>query len=312
MRTWSEIFRAKELLQNGKVVGLPTETVYGLAGLIDKAEAIREIFRIKDRPSFDPLIVHIGHINQAKKLFLNWTPEIEQLACRFWPGPLTIVAEKTSSVSDTITAGLSKVGVRMPAHSFARWLARKAGPFAAPSANMFGKTSPSSASHVRREFGEKLFVLDGGDCKIGIESTVVEIEDGVLKIIRPGMISESDLYDWKKQTASRLEIVYAGSSAAPGQLKTHYQPPLPLALTDKKLSPSATLEKLKLPSHTRIFILNLGEDAFACARSLYKRLREPEAKDYDLILVEWSSDQTGPYWKAIRDRLERAATYRIS
>ena len=184
---------AVTVLSKGGVVGLPTETVYGLAASLKSEEGIREVFRIKERPFFDPLIVHCASLEQVQSVVSIWTPAHQLLAQRFWPGPLTMIVPKKSVVSDLVTSGLPSVGVRIPSHPVALSVIQQLGcPVAAPSANKFGKTSPTTARHVRDEFGPSVVVLEGGPCDVGIESTVIEIvEDNTglrILILRPGMI----------------------------------------------------------------------------------------------------------------------------
>ncbi|HEY8272520.1 MAG TPA: L-threonylcarbamoyladenylate synthase, partial [Pseudobdellovibrionaceae bacterium] len=194
-----ETSKAVELLAKGQVVGMPTETVYGLAARIDLPEGIESIFKTKERPFFDPLIVHVSDLAQLNEVVSSFPAVAVALAEKFWPGPLTLVLPKSSKLNPMITSGLDSVGVRMPAHAVAMDLIRKAGvPLAAPSANKFGKTSPTTANHVRQEFQkENIFVLEGGDSKIGIESTVLLINetDGVnkLSILRKGHVLRSDI-----------------------------------------------------------------------------------------------------------------------
>jgi L-threonylcarbamoyladenylate synthase len=170
-----EISVAVEKLINGEVVGIPTETVYGLGAVISKSDAIKKIFTTKERPFFDPLIVHVSGVEQAKELSLDWSAAADILAQEFWPGPLTLVLPK-KNVSDLITSGLQTVGVRCPDHKIALEIIEKVGePIAAPSANRFGKTSPTCKKHVLEEFNDAVFVVDGGDCSVGIESTIISV-----------------------------------------------------------------------------------------------------------------------------------------
>ena len=229
----NDLSKARDLLLKGEVVGIPTETVYGLAGSIESEKGLRRIFSLKERPFFDPLIVHVSSFRQAASLVLEWPPLADFLARRFWPGALTIVLPKAPHVNPLITSGLDTVAIRMPDHSIARDLIDILGhPLAAPSANKFGRTSPSQASHVRDEFAnDNLFVIDGGECQIGVESTVIAFQSGddntEVQILRPGGITqtmlEHALERWGKPTTVRR----AASEASPGHLKHHYMPKLP-------------------------------------------------------------------------------------
>lgn len=310
---WSEINRAVELLRADEVVGVPTETVYGLAASIFSEKALDKVFRIKNRPYFDPLIVHVKDRVQAKSLVKEWPEVANVLSLHFWPGPLTLVLPKADIISDKITAGLPSLGIRVPKHPFARRIIRELGnPFAAPSANLFGKTSPTRAEHVREEFSkQRVFVVDGGDCEIGIESTVLQIQDENIQILRPGMITEEEIRTVLKNSGIEAEIHKSESQASPGHLKTHYQPRIPLIFHEGDLSLERVKDLLHIPPQSQIFELNLGEDPFECARSLYAHLREASNSHYDYIFVRWTKLQKHSHWDAIRDRLDRAASFKL-
>ena len=190
-----DLEKAKNLLLAGEVVAIPTETVYGLAADISNEDAIRKVFSLKERPFFDPLIVHVASLKQAKALTTEWGPLTDFLARYFWPGPLTLILPKAESVNSLITSGLETLAIRFPNHPAAIQLITQVGPLAAPSANKFGQTSPTEAHHVRKEFRSvDVFVVDGGPCEIGIESTVLEVgsnQDSV-SILRPGRIGVID------------------------------------------------------------------------------------------------------------------------
>ncbi|MCT4641879.1 MAG: L-threonylcarbamoyladenylate synthase [Bacteriovoracaceae bacterium] len=294
----NQIDTAIEHLNNDQVVGMPTETVYGLAGRINSAESIKRIFSTKDRPFFDPLIVHVSNIEMAKSIFKNWNSTIETLANHFWPGPLTIVAKKASHIDDMITSGLDNVGVRMPNHKVALELIDKIQiPLAAPSANKFKKTSPTTKAHVESEFGKEVFVLDGGACDIGIESTVIGVEEGFISIYRPGMITKDMIENIFKDQSIKVE--YKKSPVAPGQLEHHYMPKLDLTIASEEHN------------------LNLGEyntwiapdNAAICARELYSKLRELDngsnSKNLIILKEKFKSDQA---WDGILNRLRKAKT----
>jgi L-threonylcarbamoyladenylate synthase len=223
-----DIEAIKQKLKDGEVIGLPTETVYGLAADINNEQALKLIFETKSRPFFDPLIIHVDKKEKAKKL-AKWNKLAEFLADKFWPGPLTIVAPKTDLVNNLITAGLGSVAIRCPKHTLANVLLKDFAGLAAPSANRFGKTSPTKAEHVEREFDGKVLVLDGGDCDVGIESTVVGIiSETEIEIYRPGMITKQTLERVLQDFERKVLVEYAQSPVAPGQLKHHYMPDIPL------------------------------------------------------------------------------------
>ena len=211
------ISEAADIIRAGGLVAFPTETVYGLgANALDPA-AVQKIFEMKGRPETSPLIVHVASVEMAREIVAEWPPLAEELARQWWPGPLTLVLPKKSIVPDIVTAGLPTVGVRMPNHPVALALIEEAGvPVAAPSANRFTGLSPTTAEHVRAVFGNVLPVLDGGSCTVGIESTVVAIEDGKLKLLRPGMISLGEI----EQAAAQAGAAHP----APGMHEKHYSP----------------------------------------------------------------------------------------
>jgi len=189
--------RAAELLRAGQLVAIPTETVYGLAANALDEAAVRRIFAAKGRPYSSPLIVHVADLAMARDMAREWPPEAEKLAERFWPGPLTIIVPKSDRVPDIVTAGLPSVALRMPAHPVALAVIRAAGvPLAAPSANRFTQLSPTTAQHVRDALGDAVdLVLDGGPCTVGIESTVISLTGPIPRILRPGMISQTQIED---------------------------------------------------------------------------------------------------------------------
>src|SRR5580658_2956511 len=185
---------AASRIRSGEVVAFPTETVYGLGANALDAAAVHKIYELKGRPMASPLIVHVASIEMAREIVAEWPPLAESLARRWWPGPLTLVLPKKPAIPDIVTAGLPTVGVRMPNHPIALELIEEAGvPIAAPSANKFMELSPTTAEHVRAAFGDAVEVLDGGPTQVGIESTVVVIENGAVKLLRPGMISLGEI-----------------------------------------------------------------------------------------------------------------------
>lgn len=320
------------LTQNG-VVAMPTETVYGLAARIDSEEAIKKIFQIKERPFFDPLIVHVASIEQAKSCALNWNQLNQKLAELFWPGPLTLVIEKNDSVSDLITSGLVSVGLRWPKHAVACRLIEEVGvPLAAPSANKFGKTSPTIASHVVDEFGNQVFVLDGKASEIGIESTVLSVKQvGTqyqLAILRKGALLQSQI----KEALAPFGFEYVwfesiDKKESPGHMKHHYMPSVPLVICKNpqmKFSEMVQLlnEKIKeLPDEVegvkivkpkgeikQVEILKLANQPEQAARELYAQLRSVSQRSPDALCFIQSSTQTGEMWESVFDRLYKAAS----
>lgn len=331
------VAKARLLLDEGQVVGIPTETVYGLAARIDIPSAIEKIFTTKERPFFDPLIVHVSSIEQAKRVVAYWSPSFQVLAEAFWPGPLTLVLPKDPSVNSMITSGLETVGVRMPRHPMALQLLKLVGvPLAAPSANKFGQTSPTQADHVRSEFQkEDVFVLDGGDCEVGIESTVLAVQDKsdrvLLSVLRKGQILESDIAKVFEEKGYRFEFSeVTDKKQAPGHMKHHYMPAVPLIVCQNLRRSwedlrSEVSEKMKhLPDEVEgiklkkavqglqaVSILKLSTSPSLAAREFYAKLREAAATGADCILFYHEEHQRGEAWEPLLDRLNKAASLRL-
>ncbi|MGZ3690481.1 MAG: L-threonylcarbamoyladenylate synthase [Pseudobdellovibrio sp.] len=327
------INQACEILAGGGVVAMPTETVYGLAARIDSEAGIKKIFSVKQRPFFDPLIVHVSSIEQAKSCALDWNELNQKLAELFWPGPLTMVIPKNKKISDLITSGLTTVGLRWPKHSVACRLIEAAGvPLAAPSANRFGKTSPTQASHVADEFGDAVMVLNGSASEIGIESTVLSVkkigEKFELAILRKGALLQSQITE--KLTPFHFNFQWVeitDKKESPGHMKHHYMPSVPLVICKNpqmKFEEMARLlnEKIKeLPDEVegvqivkpkgaikRIEILRLSNKPEQAARELYSQLRSVSQRSPDALCFIQSSAQTGEMWESIFDRLYKAAS----
>jgi L-threonylcarbamoyladenylate synthase len=294
------IQEAAKRIRSGGLVAFPTETVYGLGANALDAEAVGRIFELKGRPATSPLIVHVDSIEAARAVTSVWPQEAERLAQRYWPGPLTMVLPKASNIPDIVTAGLATVGVRMPSHPLALELLEAAGiPVAAPSANRFMGLSPTTAEHVRAAFGEDFPVVDGGPSVVGIESTVVALEDGGMKLLRPGMLSLGQL-----EQAAETE----GAHASPGMHPRHYSPKTRLLLV---ASPES------LPDRRGAYLwwntsgltarsIRMPEDPFAFARRLYSVLHQLDSEGWPWIAVEDLPQDSA--WAAIRDRLDRAAS----
>lgn len=329
-----DIKKAQDLLAEGEVIGMPTETVYGLAARIDLPDAIKKIFTTKERPFFDPLIVHVGTIEQAQSLTSQWGKVAQALAEAFWPGPLTMVLPKSPAVNDMITSGLDSVGIRMPAHLKALELLKTVQvPLAAPSANKFGRTSPTTAEHVSAEFkAEKLFVLDGGPCEIGIESTVLlvkETEDKAeLSVLRKGHVLPSDIEMVLKNIHLKFEFLEKiDKKESPGHMKHHYMPSIPLIVGTDKSVPAEELVKLasariaELPQEiesVRIVkpahglktfeLMTLPEDPVLAARELYAQLRVSASTGKDCIVYYREDHADAERWEGLYDRLNKAAS----
>jgi L-threonylcarbamoyladenylate synthase len=301
-------------LRRGEAIGLPTETVYGLAADASNPEAVKKIFAIKGRPADHPLIVHVADAAQLSR-WASVVPEAAgKLAQAFWPGPLTLILKKRADVPDVVTGGQDSVGLRCPAHPLALQVLRAFdGGLAAPSANRFGRISPTSARHVREEFGDAVpIVLDGGDCEVGIESTIVDLSGDRPRILRPGMVSQAS-----------IEAVIGAIDAAPGAdsprasgtLEAHYAPRTPMLLLPRKVLESEAAEQSAFGK--RIAVLALQRLPAGCegltlpdipadyAHGLYAALRTLDARGDNLLLVQRPPDTSA--WLAVHDRLRRAA-----
>jgi L-threonylcarbamoyladenylate synthase len=311
-----DIQKARENLLSGKVVALPTETVYGLGGWIHSEEGLKNIFSVKERPFFDPLIVHIDSIESAKKLTSEWTKAHEALAKTCWPGPLTLIAKKNDSVHPLITSGLDSVGLRCPNHPLTlELLSQIEGGIAAPSANKFGKTSPTTSLHVEEEFGDEVPVLEGGPSEVGIESTVVGVSSGpkgfMVEIYRPGFFTAKMLEKILQDHHIDAEVRYAQSPVAPGQLKHHYMPKIPLIIVPEEfnwdenrfLIENELKQKFSTPVHWQ-----LNQDPRMASRELYEKMRTFDKEGFDLILVTKEAHQNSEEWLGVWNRLEKAKT----
>lgn len=309
----SDIEKAVALLRQGDVVALPTETVYGLAADIHQPEALKKIFSVKSRPFFDPLIVHVSSESQAQTLSGNWTSLHHFLAENFWPGPLSLIAQKSDKVDPLITSGLDTVALRFPQHPVFQAVLQKLGSsLAAPSANRFGKTSPTQASHVEKEFNGRVFVVDGGASEIGIESTVVypqKTQNGfLLEILRPGGITEEKLKSILQNFPSPVQIQRQEKQNSPGHLKHHYQPDKPLYILEEPVSSvEKTLASLGL-SPDQAAEMKLADEPTLAARQLYEQMRELAESSAQALYVVKKPGQHGELWEAIWDRLRKAAS----
>jgi L-threonylcarbamoyladenylate synthase len=315
--------RAADLLRAGEVVALPTETVYGLAANALNRNAVSSIYKIKGRPAHNPIIVHVAAIEMAQRCVADWPPAAGKLAAAFWPGPLTLVLPRSKAIPDIVTAGGPTVGVRWPNHPFIQAVIRECGfPLAAPSANLSSRVSPTSAEHVRRQLGGRLeLIVDGGSCRVGIESTVLDLTGSPPRVLRPGMIHEAALRAAVGKLKLRTSKLEPRILRSPGLLKKHYAPKAKLTVLRwrddpdlrRHLTPDARhLAACYVIAHTRIpSVEGLGgvsvipHDAGAFARALYAELHRCDEAGAELIVVEAPPET--PEWHAIADRLKRAA-----
>ena len=321
----SSIAQAVTLLKAGRLVAFPTETVYGLGADATSPEAIARIYKAKGRPSTNPLIIHVSSIEIARRYVTDWPPIAALLAYHFWPGPLTLILPKNSLIPDIATAGLANVAIRVPNHPLALELLNAfAGPLAAPSANRSTHVSPTTAQHVLDEFpysaaanedpgNDPALILDGGECSVGIESTVLDLTTNIPTILRPGQITPADLEPLIGKVQSRAQVIDASVSAAsPGQQETHYAPLTPTFRFETAQRGLITPEKhgIVVLSPLHIFkkwgkIIAMPNDPTDYARHLYAVLRELDEMGLEAIFVEMPPDEGK--WAAIRDRLIRAS-----
>lgn len=311
------VTEAARLLRAGDIVAVPTETVYGLAGNALDAAAVGRIFEAKGRPAHNPLIVHVASVEMARSCVAEWPERAETLVRKYWPGPLTLVLPKASKIPDEVTAGGETVAVRWPSHPFMQAVIRACGfPLAAPSANRSNEISPTNAAHVIASLrGRVKLVIDGGQCQVGIESTVFDVMRN--RVLRPGMISAEEL----KATIGGGGGDDRGALRSPGMLQKHYAPRARVVLgswRDAKearelvLRSGGKIETTRVIAHEKIpaeagfaAVAVIPHDAEAYARALYAELHRCDEAGAEMILIEMPP--SGPEWEGIRDRLRRAA-----
>jgi L-threonylcarbamoyladenylate synthase len=320
----TNIADAKASLCRGGLVAIPTETVYGLAGDASSSEAVARIFAAKQRPWFDPLIVHTSSIDRVAEFAVWPDPRLRKLAEAFWPGPLTVICQRTSRIADLVCSGLDTVGVRVPKHSLTGALLKELDfPVAAPSANKFGRISPTTAKHVQEQLdGEIEYILDGGPCPVGVESTIVAVENGLLTILRFGGIPVEDIEQVVGTVGIAPSILDRAKQrnpdqamTAPGMLAQHYAPRTPLQIVDAEYFPESPdrrvgfigLQPPRWPEgFAQIEVLSRDGQLVEAASRFFAALRRLDALGLDLIVsVEFPEVGLG---RALNDRLRRAAT----
>ncbi|MFN9709912.1 MAG: L-threonylcarbamoyladenylate synthase [Bacteroidota bacterium] len=314
--TGIDLNSVKHLLEDGEIVAIPTETVYGLAANALNEEAVLKIYEVKNRPQFNPLIIHVDTFDAVKKWVKNIPPDAEKLAKAFWPGPLTLLLDKNEKIPDLVTAGHSKVAIRVPAHPLTLELLNKLDfPLAAPSANPSGYVSPTTAEHVKDGLEGKIpYILDGGSCEVGLESTIIGWdESGKAVIYRAGGISKEARAQVLEQEVISLSTT-AENPATPGMLKSHYATTTPLhaggieELINQFPNKKAILIKYKeyYPGYPKDlqYILTPHNNIQEAARNLFKILRAADQQNADFILAEYAPQEG--LGLAINDRIERA------
>ena len=320
----NQITAAAQILRKGGTVAFPTETVYGLGADVTNPHAINKIYQIKQRPTDHPLIVHISDISHLHYWAQAIPDSAWQLATHFWPGPLTLILQRSSRIPDSVTGGQDTVGLRIPAHPVALTLLDTLGPekaLVAPSANRFGRISPTTAAHVREELGAAAdMILDGGACEVGLESTIISFHDQLPKLLRPGGIAVSAL-----ESVLDRPIMLAHNTSqtirTSGSLPAHYAPATPLKiystkhLWDRTLALAAQGSRVLVmtwsdisqshPSDQSIQHFSMPADPITYGQQLYAKLRQFDQAAFDYMIIEAPPDH--PSWLAIRDRLQRAS-----
>jgi len=308
------IRQAAEIIKRGGIVAFPTETVYGLGADAFNPLAVARIFEVKKRPHFDPLIVHVSDPGDLDRLVTEIPTNVKKLTDRFWPGPLSIVLLKREEVPDIVTAGLPTVALRMPKHKMALSLIELAGcPIAAPSANLFGHLSPTTAEAVREQLDDQIdFILDGGPCEVGVESTIVSFSERRPKLLRPGGVTLEEI----ESTIGSVEISLDEENrpSAPGMLPRHYAPRTPILINwrkqdldsykGKKIGLLAFQKPDPFLQFDHIEVLSKTGDLREAAANLFAAMRRLDSLNLDLILTK-TVPEIG-LGRAIMDRLRRA------
>jgi len=312
--------RAAAELAAGELVAFPTETVYGLGARADDDAAVAKIFAAKGRPADHPLIVHVGDVEGARAFAAEWPATAQTLADAFWPGPLTVIVPRRSGMGTAAAAGQTSIGLRCPSHPVARELLAAAAALgvagvAGPSANRFGRISPTTAAHVHEEFGDAMTIVDGGECEAGIESAIVDCSRGAPALLRPGVLTREQI-----EAALGQPLREAGRDAprASGTLEAHYAPRAKLrlmppdqlrmaldVLAKSTVNPVAVYFRTVTPDRSVRAYRAMPDNPIAAAHELFSALRELDATGIPLIWVETPPD--APAWDGVRDRLQRAA-----
>lgn len=305
-----DILKAAQLLEQGKLVAIPTETVYGLASNALDTTAVAGIFRAKNRPTFDPLIIHTYSIEKAKEFVREFPSDLEKLAKAYWPGPLTILLPKKNVIPDLVTSGLDKVAIRIPNHSLTLELLQQINfPLAAPSANPFGYVSPTTPEHVNKQLGNEVdYILDGGPCEVGIESTIVGMETGKVCVYRLGGLTIEQIENIIGKI--ELKINVSDNPTSPGQLHSHYAPMKKLVIGNvdellKQYENAGVLSFGDKSYDVYTYELSRTADLTEAAANLFAGLRALDESKVEIIITEYLP--AIGLGIAINDRLTRAA-----
>ncbi len=305
----SEVRRAAQLLRAGGLVAFPTETVYGLGADAGSDKAVARLYVVKGRPADHPVIIHFASPDEAFMWAREIPPAARELGQRFWPGPLTLILKRSALAKDFVTGGQDSVGLRVPSHPVAQELLKAfSGAIAAPSANRFGRVSPTTAAHVREDLGKDVdLVLEGGPSDVGIESSIVDLSGGAAVLLRPGAISREQLEPITPINDGKSSVRHSGG------LERHYAPRTPARMVpahalDKEISKGKSVAVLAFsrPDERVDFWLRMPREPQAYAQRLYAALRELDSANCEQILVEAPPDTAE--WAAVRDRLKRACS----
>ncbi|MFP4025518.1 MAG: L-threonylcarbamoyladenylate synthase [Thiohalospira sp.] len=306
----NDIEIAARFIQEGKLVAFPTETVYGLGANALNPIAVAKIFEAKQRPSFDPLIVHIAKIDDIENLITVFDERVYKLAEKFWPGSLTLVLPKSNIIPDIVTSGLPTVGIRIPDNEIALQLIKTSGcPIAAPSANKFGKISPTTANHVRKQLPDVDFILDGGKTNVGVESTIIKLTEKGFQILRNGIITKDEI----ESIVPFDDAVIHNDIVAPGMVKSHYSPSKKMIVADKNIPVEIIKNKAGLISFTgkyesgyrKIIRVSERNDLKEYAVNMYEAMHAFEDDDEIEIIIAEPVPEKG-IGIAIMDRLKKA------
>ncbi|HNR22089.1 MAG TPA: L-threonylcarbamoyladenylate synthase [Steroidobacteraceae bacterium] len=316
--TQAEIDEAVTALRDGELVAFPTETVYGLGANAQNPAAVQKIFEVKGRPTTHPVIVHLDSPKYLHRWVREVPPAAQALAERFWPGPLTLVMPRAANVHDIVTGGQDTIAIRVPAHPMAQQLLTAfGGGIAAPSANRYGRLSPTRAEHVREEFGDAVrVVLDGGESQVGLESTIVACDETGVRLLRPGAVTLAQL----RQVVGDVQVGPPGAAPrVPGSTPTHYAPATPMTIVpadeiDTRAEDASEggrriavlAQRLPLKTYPSVTWINAGRRPDAYAHDLYANLRTLDTAGCEQILVQ-EVPTDDERWDAIRDRLLRGA-----
>ena len=322
------IARAVACLRAGELIGLPTETVYGLAADASNAGAVAKIYAAKGRPVDHPLIVHVASADAAKTWAATWPEAAEKLAAAFWPGPMTLIVKRASHVLDAITGGQDTVGLRVPSHPVTQAVMREyaagapaASGLAAPSANQFGQVSATTAAHVAAEFPDlPLLILDGGACDVGVESTIVDVSGATVRILRPGRVRANEIEQVLGLTLGRITGEASDAPRVSGSLASHYAPRTPtIMLEERRLrtqlrafrqaqdrGPTRCVitHSFDVEPSEKLRAVRLAGDAQTWEYELYALLRSLDSERYGQLIIE--APPQGPEWDAVNDRVQRA------